>query len=91
MYEPGGFQRKIAGHSCYDPSKDMVVPLMKRPEHYHDSPLLGAPARERTWLCVHRGRVQPGTPRYSRGLRQRLARAAAEGRWRERHGILLGE
>jgi hypothetical protein len=35
------------------------MPLPKRPEHYHLSPLVGAPARNRTWLAFHRGRVGP--------------------------------
>lgn len=28
---------------------------------------------------------------YSRGIRQRLAKLAAEGKWRERHKIYIGE
>ena len=37
--------------------QDLVVPLMKTPEHYRLSPLVGAPPRQRTWLAFHRGRV----------------------------------
>ena len=34
------------------------MPLMKAPDHYHLSPLSGAPPRNRTWLAFHRGRVR---------------------------------
>ena len=49
--------QKIAGHPCYDPVKDLIVPLMKTPDHFHLSPLIGGPTRNRTWLAFHRGRV----------------------------------
>lgn len=41
------------------------MPLMKAPDHFHRSPLLGAPARNRTWLAFHRGRVR--APQRRRG------------------------
>ena len=40
------------------PLQDLIVPLMKAPDHYHLSPLSGAPPRNRTWLAFHRGRVR---------------------------------
>ena len=50
--------KKIEGHACYDPIKDLIMPLMKTPNHYHASPLIGGPTRNRTWLAFHRGRVR---------------------------------
>ena len=117
------------------------MPLMKTPDHYHLSPLIGAPTRARTWLAFHRGRVrrrcccammlclcprflylpslpavfwppvcplaltghlsplaarpsaqvQMDNPPYSRGIRQRLATAAKEQGWLEKHKIVVGE
>ncbi|KAI3425325.1 hypothetical protein D9Q98_009089 [Chlorella vulgaris] len=90
-WEPDGFLRKLGKWPCYDPVKDLIMPLPKRPEHYHLSPLVGAPARNRTWLAFHRGRVQPGNPGYSRGIRQSLAKAAEKGGWLEKHKIVMGE
>ena len=57
QWEPDGFVWKIAGHPCYDPVKDLIVPLMKTPNHFHLSPLIGGPTNDRTWLAFHRGRV----------------------------------
>lgn len=37
--------------------QDLVVPPLKKPDHWRNSPLLGAPTRERIWLAFHRGRV----------------------------------
>ncbi|KAL4437781.1 hypothetical protein ABPG77_005693 [Micractinium sp. CCAP 211/92] len=91
QWEPGGFLRKLGAFPCYDPEKDLVLPSMKPPEAFADSPLAGAPARPRTWLALHRGRVQLDNPRYSRGLRQRLYNVSREQGWRERYGILVGE
>ena len=51
QWEPDGFVWKIAGHPCYDPVKDLIVPLLKTPQHYHLSPLIGGPTRDRTWLA----------------------------------------
>ncbi|PSC76549.1 exostosin-like glycosyltransferase [Micractinium conductrix] len=92
QFDPEGFQKKMAPWlPCYDPQKDLVMPLQKRPDHYHLSPLLGGATRERAWLAFHRGRVQFELPQYSRGIRQRVAKAAEEGRWREKHSMLVGE
>ncbi len=39
-------------------AQDLVMPLMKRPDHYRLSPMIGGPTRERRWLAFHRGRVR---------------------------------
>ena len=57
QWEPDGFIGKIEGHPCYDPVKDLIVPLMKTPNHFHLSPLIGGPTNDHTWLAFHRGRV----------------------------------
>jgi hypothetical protein len=38
-----------------------------------------------------RSQVQHDNPPYSRGLRQRLAKAAVAGGWLEKHKIAVGE
>lgn len=38
--------------------QDLIMPLMKVPDHFGDSPLIGAPTRNRTYLAFHRGRVR---------------------------------
>ena len=129
QWEPDGYLHKIAGHACYDPIKDLVVPLMKTPDHYHMSPLIGGATHKRTWLAFHRGRVslaaagaavvlvcradfsrstrmpdrmfacQPcatfqvqfDNPPYSRGIRQRLAKASNASDWLNKHKIVVGE
>lgn len=91
QFEPHGWLVKIAGYPCYDPEKDLVLPSMKGPFHFDQSPLIGAPTRNRTWLAFHRGRVQPENADFSRGIRQRLAQLAQEQGWREKHQILVGE
>ncbi|EFN56537.1 hypothetical protein CHLNCDRAFT_51514 [Chlorella variabilis] len=80
----------VASHPCHA-QQDLVVPLMKTPQTFYKSPLLGATPRSRTWLAFHRGRVQQDNPPYSRGLRQRLANASAAGGWLEKHKIVMGE
>lgn len=40
------------------PAQDLVMPLMKRPDHFRLSPVVGGPTRERRWLAFHRGRVR---------------------------------
>ncbi|KAI3427182.1 hypothetical protein D9Q98_007119 [Chlorella vulgaris] len=90
-WEPDGYLGLIAGHACHDPVKDLIIPQFKTPRHFHASPLLGARPRNRTWLALHRGRVQPDNPGYSRGLRQRLATASREGDWLNKHRIAVGE
>lgn len=68
-----------------------MVPSLKPPAHFRASPLAGAPARARTRLAFHRGRVQLDNAEFSRGIRQRLSRLAQEQGWAEKHGIVVGE
>jgi hypothetical protein len=63
---------------------------MKSPNHNHASPLFGAPARNRTWLAFHRGRVMHEFPRYSRGVRQRIDNASREHDWLGKYGMAVG-
>ncbi|KAL4447245.1 hypothetical protein ABPG77_007278 [Micractinium sp. CCAP 211/92] len=92
QFDPDGFQKKLDSRlPCYNPEKDLVTPLMKRPDHYRLSPMIGGPTRERRWLAFHRGRVQPESKFYSRGVRQRIAKAAKEGKWLEKYNITVGE
>ncbi|KAL4452532.1 hypothetical protein ABPG75_008194 [Micractinium tetrahymenae] len=91
QWEPDGFLHKIAGHACYDPVKDLVLPSMKTPDHFRASPLIGAPTRNRTRLAFHRGRVQPDNLPFSRGIRQRLAKAAKQGSWLDKYRIAVGD
>lgn len=91
-WEPEGSMAKLdLSQPCHDPVKDLVLPLMKTPDHYHQSPLVGAPTRNRTWLAFHRGRHKTDAPEYSRGVRQRLWSASQEHGWLDKYGILLGE
>jgi hypothetical protein len=81
------------------------VPAFRPPPHYHGSPYLGAPEprnapRDVLMLLMGETGVElsPSSSSwratrpasFSRGVRQRLARAAHEGKWRERHGIWIG-
>ena len=62
----------------------MIVPPMFSPNKYATSPLMGAPAKERTILGFFKGRLQHETPPYSRGIRQFLDNYCRE--WRPRRG-----
>ncbi|KAG2501891.1 hypothetical protein HYH03_000389 [Edaphochlamys debaryana] len=85
------FQEHIKGHPCYDPKKDLVIPAWKPPDHYKQSPLMGAPPVERDILLYFRGEV--GSNRlehYSRKIRQRMFKLAYENKWWDKHKILIG-
>ena len=58
VWQPEGHLGKLGDYPCYNASKDMVVPLMSSPGKYAQSPLLGAPTRERRFLGVFKGRIQ---------------------------------
>ncbi|GLC34055.1 hypothetical protein PLESTB_000832400 [Pleodorina starrii] len=92
MVWPGtDFQQRIKGHPCYDPRKDLVIPAFKQPDHYSASPLLGGPPLERDILLYFRGDVGLHRKKeYSRGVRQRLFKLAAEGDWFPRYRIAIG-
>ncbi|PNH07497.1 putative glucuronosyltransferase, partial [Tetrabaena socialis] len=90
--QPEGFVKFIAGHPCYDPSKDLLVPAFKQPRHYAASPLQGAPARERDLLFFFRGDVgKHRLPNYSRGVRQQIYALARDGDWAAKHRFLIGD
>ncbi|KAI3432349.1 hypothetical protein D9Q98_003906 [Chlorella vulgaris] len=46
---------KLGAFPCYDPRKDLTVPLMWSPNKYGLSPLLGAPTREHDILAFFKG------------------------------------
>ena len=82
----------IAGHPCYDPAKDLVVPSFKSTSHYHGSPLLGAEPLARDILLFFRGDVgKERLPHYSRGVRQRLAHLSKTLGWKEKYNVLIGD
>ena len=89
QFEPNGFLSKLGSFPCFDPSKDLVLPSMKKPDHWKASPLLGAPTRERTWLAFHRGRVQHHLPIFSRGSRQRVDNVSREHNWLEKYKMAV--
>ncbi|KAG2501893.1 hypothetical protein HYH03_000391 [Edaphochlamys debaryana] len=85
------FNQRIAGHPCYDPKKDLVIPAFKWPGHYHQSPLLGAAPLERDILLFFKGDVGAHRlPHYSRGIRQKLFNLAVEHKWFDKHRIVIG-
>lgn len=91
VYQPEGQVWKLGKFPCYDPKKDMVIPVMYSPNKYHASPFLGAPARERKYLAVFKGRTQQGNAPYSRGIRQTLQNLTRDEGWWEKHKIWIGE
>ncbi len=52
---PKGWLTYVRGHPCFDPVKDLAVPVFKAPSHYARSPLLGSAPRERDLLMFFRG------------------------------------
>ncbi|PNW76519.1 hypothetical protein CHLRE_11g467660v5 [Chlamydomonas reinhardtii] len=81
-----------AGHPCYDPKKDLVIPGFKPPEHYKRSPLLGFPPYQRDILLYLRGDVgKHRLPNYSRGTRQKLYKLSQAHGWIAEHRIFIGE
>lgn len=89
---PDGFMNAIGSHSCYTPSKDLVLPAFKPPTQYHASPFMGGDnRRSRDILLLLRsdlGANRPAT--FSGGLRQTLAKLAKAGSWKARHRIWIG-
>ncbi|MEW5312044.1 MAG: hypothetical protein WDW38_003706 [Sanguina aurantia] len=94
---PGGFLATTSqAHPCYDPVKDLAIPLFKDPNHMHASPYLGRPQPKRDLLMSFRGDM--GRHRghdtmcfYSRCLRQRLYNISQTQRWNETYNIHIGE
>ena len=60
VWQPEGHLGKLGDFPCYNASKDLVVPLMSSPGKYAQSPMLGAPTRDRRFLGVFKGRIQVG-------------------------------
>ncbi|GFR49029.1 hypothetical protein Agub_g11051, partial [Astrephomene gubernaculifera] len=90
--QPGGWLGRIAGHPCYTPGKDLVIPALKLPPHYSASPLLFHPPRHRPTLLFLRGDVgKTRLPNYSRGIRQRLYELGKLHDWRSRYAVLIGD
>ncbi|GIL78717.1 hypothetical protein Vretimale_380 [Volvox reticuliferus] len=82
---------KTRPHPCYNPDKDLVIPAFKSPDHFHASPLLGAPPLERDILLYFRGDIGAGRrPNYSRGIRQKLVRLSHDGDWATKYKIFIG-
>eukprot|EP00798_Chlamydomonas_sp_ICE-L_P023547 gene23547-9071_t len=89
--QPNGWRHKIAGHACYNPVKDLVVPSFKAPSHYHESPLLGQPPRQRDILLFFKGNVgKHRLAHYSRGIRQRIHNLSIQNGWRKKHNVQVG-
>lgn len=78
-------------HPCFDPRKDLLIPFVHKPKAYRQSPLQGAPPRERTILLFFRGDVgKYRLPNYSRGIRQKMHRLCNEYDWKEKYNIRIG-
>ncbi|EFJ52271.1 acetylglucosaminyltransferase [Volvox carteri f. nagariensis] len=85
------WMEKSRPHLCYNPEKDLVIPAFKSPDHFQESPLLGAPPLERDILLYFRGDVGEGRrDHYSRGIRQKLFQFAHWGKWAEKYKIYIG-
>ncbi|KAL4427651.1 hypothetical protein ABPG75_001740 [Micractinium tetrahymenae] len=93
VWQPEGHFAKLQQdkYPCYDPSKDLVIPMMHSPTKYKQSPFLGGPERNRTMLAFFKGRIQPDNPKYSRGTRQFLANISQAEDWWGKHRIWIGE
>eukprot|EP00775_Hariotina_reticulata_P012387 gene12387-12521_t len=89
--KPISWTELTAGHACYTPGKDLVMPSAKSPMHYRWSPLLGAPAQHRSTLLYFRGDVgKKRLHNYSRGIRQALHSAARMHNWQQLFNISIG-
>ncbi|KXZ53464.1 hypothetical protein GPECTOR_7g914 [Gonium pectorale] len=90
--QPEGYTKYITGHACYDPVKDLVIPIWRTPQHYWRSPLAGAPAKPRDIFLFFRGDVgKRRSPLYSRGIRQTIYKLAKDNDWESIHSVLIGD
>ncbi|GLI69588.1 hypothetical protein VaNZ11_014247 [Volvox africanus] len=90
--QPEGFVKLIRGHPCYDPVKDLVIPIWRPPQHYWRSPLLSAPAKPRDIFLFFRGDVgKRRTILYSRGVRQKIYKLAKDNDWAVKYRVLIGD
>ena len=71
-------------------AQDLVLPVMHSAQKYLESPMLGAPTRERRILAFFKGRTQQSNPEYSRGIRQTLENLTRErsGAWVWGRGVV---
>ncbi|GLI60030.1 hypothetical protein VaNZ11_002095 [Volvox africanus] len=90
--QPKGWMHLIQGHPCYTPGKDLVIPALKLPHHFRQSPLVFHPPRERNILLYLRGDVgKHRLPNYSRGIRQRLYQLWKDEDWRANYNVMIGD
>ncbi|KAG2432503.1 hypothetical protein HXX76_008848 [Chlamydomonas incerta] len=86
-------------HPCFDPAKDLVIPVFKDPQHYRRSPYLGAPAAAapRDLLGFFMGDLRLADPAqdphcvYSRCTRQTLFKLGQEQGWWAAHRIWIND
>ncbi|PNH11304.1 putative glucuronosyltransferase [Tetrabaena socialis] len=83
------WQEKRAGHPCYDPKKDLVIPDFKIPAHFRGSPLMGSPPLERDILLYFRGECpsRSAIGPHALGARQSYAHKLD---WVAKHKIYIG-
>ncbi|MEW5318578.1 MAG: hypothetical protein WDW38_009791 [Sanguina aurantia] len=90
FFQPQDYRLTFAGHACYTPGKDLLIPVWKPPHHYSSSPLAGAAPVPRTTLLSFKGDLgERRLPWYSRGIRQKLRKLAQEHGWEEKYRILI--
>lgn len=89
--QPDGWIKNIKSHACYDPAKDLVIPMWKTPKHLQRSPFVGGWPVEREILLFFRGDMgQNKPPAFSRGVRQKLYKVAKKENWRDKYAIYVG-
>ncbi|PSC76174.1 exostosin-like glycosyltransferase [Micractinium conductrix] len=91
VWQPEGHVGKLGDFPCYNPDKDLILPPMMSPHKLQESPLMGAPTRERSILGFFKGRTQQANPAYSRGTRQFLENLTRDEGWWDEHKIWFGE
>lgn len=72
--------------------QDLLLPAMFSPHKYVESPLFGAPDRERDIFAFFKGDLREDDKRliYSRGIRQKLAKLTRENDWWGKHRVWIG-
>jgi hypothetical protein len=74
-----------------DMQRHLIIPAVESPNALGRTPLLGAEPEERAILLFFRGDFRgPESPHYSRGIRQKLRRLAADGAWGQKYNISIG-
>jgi hypothetical protein len=77
---------------CFAPTKDILIPTFAEPDGEEASPFIGAAAQTRGRLAFFSGRYKGlPFPRYSRGIRHRLADLKEKGGWWDRYRISINE